>query len=100
MKQLHPILSIGNSYDISLKRFDQVFIIITQIILCAVTCYFFLQDKLLSSLAFEDLFVSEEINLTKAVLIGSILLLPLPSNLYDSCRIKYRIKNRVISEEY
>lgn len=89
-------------------RFDRVIVLILRIVACVPICYIGLQG-----MNFEDLeqieqqemslddieMLKTQLNLLYTCLAVCILLLPLPSQIFNSCRVKYRLLNEVLSQE-
>ena len=95
LQQLHPLLAIGWNFDITLKRLDRVIVLIFRIILCIPICYIGLDGLQIDNL---DTWMLP-LNMIITCSICIVLLLPLPSWIFNSCRVKYRLHNLVLSEE-
>ena len=93
--QLHPLLAIGWNFDITLKRLDRVIVLIFRLILCIPVCYIGLDGLQLNDL---DSWIPP-LNMIITCSICIVLLLPLPSWIFNSCRVKYHLHNQILSEE-
>ena len=88
--QLHPLLAIAWNYDITLMRVDRAIALILRVVLCLPASYI----SLLFLVEFSDLW-----SFIIASAAMSIILLPLPAWVFNSCRVKYRLKNEIMSLE-
>ena len=86
---LHPLHTIGWNFDITLKRLDRVIVLIFRMILCIPVSYIGLDGMELSDLDIRK----PQLNLIITCIICVVLLLPLPSWIFNSCRVKYRLHN-------
>ena len=94
MANLHPLFSISNHFDLTLKRVDRVLPLILRIVVLLPLCFYGLRDMYFDNFKRLD---SDLIQIIIVCSVCSVILLPLPSYLFSSCRMKFNLEHEMLS---
>jgi len=89
MSQLHPLMSIANRFDLTLKRIDRVIPLVLRIVIIIPICFYSLKDIKFEKLMGNDDAKNDLIKVLVSCTISSLFLLPMPSFMFSSCRTKF-----------